>query len=220
MAAATKSVDTNFLSLRTVYEKNVKNQNTSSTKVLASDGLGGTFWAAPQTLGALPTFNTFQTSAEKYIATETNRTLRLSVGDGFSMRESTLYGASLSYIDVSGSTSINNSKLKITTTGFISASSDSNTNTILLCSSKPAPALSTGDLYFQQLKIISSVQAPLDTSQFGGNALFSGDSYTFYTTFAAVSPLALSSFTTSKDSIFFLTRWRIYVGGIGSEIID
>ena len=199
MAAATKSVDTNFLSLRTVYEKNVKNQNTSSTKVLASDGLGGTFWAAPQTLGALPTFNTFQTSAEKYIATETNRTLRLSVGDGFSMRESTLYGASLSYIDVSGSTSINNSKLKIATTGFISASSDSNTNTILLSSSKPAPALSTGDLYFQQLKIISSVQAPLDTSQFGGNTLFSGDSYTFYTTFAAVSPLALSSFTTSKE---------------------
>ena len=106
---------------------------------------------------------------------------------------------SLSYIDVSGSTSINNSKLKITTTGFISASSDSNTNTILLSSSKPAPALSTGDLYFQQLKIISSVQAPLDTSQFGGNTLFSGDSYTFYTTFAAVSPLALSSFTTSKE---------------------
>jgi len=211
MAAATKSVDTNFLSLRTVYEKNVKNQNTSSTKVLVSDGLGGTFWAAPQALGALPTFNAFQTSAAKYIATETNRTLRLSVGDGFSMRESTLYGASLSYIDVSGSISINNSKLKITTTGFISASSDSNTNTILLSSSKPAPALSTGDLYFQQLKVISSVKAPLDTSQFGGNTLFSGDSYNFYTTFAAVSPLTLSSFTTSKE--VFLSMYPYTAAG-------
>jgi hypothetical protein len=199
MAAATKSLDTDFLSLRTVFEKNLQNQNISSTKVLASDGQGGTFWSPSQLLGGLPTFNAFETSVGKFTATETNRTLRLSASNGFYMRASTLYGASLLYIDVSGSTSLSSNKIKIATTGFITSSSDKETNTITFTSSKPAPALSTGDLYFQQLKIISSVQAPLDTSQFGGNSLFSGNSYDFYTTLAGVSPLALSSFTTTKQ---------------------
>jgi len=211
MAAATKSLDADFLSLRTVFEKNVINQNISSTKVLASDGQNGTFWAPSQSLGALPTFNAFETLVGKFTATDTNRTLRLSAGDGFSMRISTLYGASLQYIDVSGSTSINSTKLKIATTGFISASTDKKTNTITFSSSKPAPALSTGDLYFQQLKVISSVQAPLDTRPFGGNSLFSGRSYDFYNTFAAVSPLALSSFTTTKQ--VFLSMYPYTASG-------
>jgi hypothetical protein len=199
MAAATKSLDTEFLSLRTVFEKNVQNQNISSTKVLASDGQGGTFWSPPQLLGGLPTFNAFETSVGKFTATEANRTLRLSASNGFSMRASTLYGASLQYIDVSGSTSISSTKIKIATTGFITSSSDKQTNTITFTSSKPAPALSTGDLYFQQLKIISSVQAPLDTSRFGGNSIFSGNSYDFYTTFSGVGSLTLLPFTTKKQ---------------------
>jgi hypothetical protein len=211
MAAATKSLDTEFLSLRTVFEKNVQNQNISSTKVLASDGQGGTFWSPSQLLGALPTFNAFETSVGKFTATEANRTLRLSASNGFYMRASTLYGASLLYIDVSGSTSLSSNKIKIATTGFITSSSDKETNTITFTSSKPAPALSTGDLYFQQLKIISSVQAPLDTSRFGGNSLFSGNSYDFYTTFAGVGSLTLSSFTTTKQ--VFLSMYPYTASG-------
>ena len=68
MAAATKSLDTDFLSLRTVFEKNVINQNISSTKVLASDGQNGTFWSPSQLLGGLPTFNAFESSAGKFIS--------------------------------------------------------------------------------------------------------------------------------------------------------
>jgi hypothetical protein len=211
MAAATKSLDTDFLSLRTVFEKNVINQNVSSTKVLASDGQNGTFWSPAQALGGLPTFNAFETSVGKYTATETNRTLRLSAGDGFSMDGYTLNAASLTCIDVSGSTSISSSKLKIATTGFLSATTDIKTNTITLYSSKAAPALSTGDLYFQQLKVISSVQAPLDTRPFGGNALFSGRSYDFYTTFAGVGSLTLSSFTTTKQ--VFLSMYPYTAAG-------
>jgi len=211
MAAATKSLDTDVLSLRTVFEKNIVNQNVSSTKVLASDGQNGTFWAASQLLGGLPTFNAFETSASKFYATETNRTLRLSASDGFSMRASTIYGTSLSYIDVSGSSSIHNSKVKIATSGFLSALTDIKTNSLTFYSSKPAPALSTGDLYFQQLKIISSLQSPIDTKMFKGNSIFSGKSYDFYTTFAAVSPLALSSFTTTKE--VFLSMYPYTAAG-------
>lgn len=211
MAAATKSLDTDFLSLRTVFEKNVQNQNISSTKVLASDGQNGTFWSPSQLLGGLPTFNAFESSAGKFIATEANRTLRLFASDGFSMSGSTINGASLQYFDVSGSRSISSNKIKIATTGFISTSTDKKTNTITFFSSKPAPALSTGDLYFQQLKIISSVQAPLDTRLFGGNSLFSGNSYDFYTTLAAVSPLAFSSFTTTKQ--VFLSMYPYSAAG-------
>ena len=211
MAAATKSLDTDFLSLRTVFEKNVQNQNISSTKVLASDGQNGTFWSPSQLLGGLPTFNAFESSAGKFIATESNRTLRLSASNGFSMSGSTINGASLQYFDVSGSPSISSSKIKIATSGFLSTSTDKQTNTITFFSSKPAPALSTGDLYFQQLKIISSVQAPLDTSPFGGNSLFSGNSYDFYTTLAAVSPLAFSSFTTTKQ--VFLSMYPYSAAG-------
>jgi hypothetical protein len=199
MAAATKSIDTDFLSLRTVYTKNAGNQNISSTKVLATDGEGGTFWAAPQTLGALPTFNLVETSAGSYAATETNRTLRLLFGDGLAMYSSTLYATNLSYIDVSGATSIHSSKVNIIPSGFISAYTDTATNTVFLSSVATAPALSTGDLYFQQLKIISSVQSPLNTNEFGGNSVFSGTAYDSYTTLAGVGSLTLTSFTTTKE---------------------
>lgn len=209
MAAATKSLDTDFLSLRTVFVKNTENQNISSTKVLTTDGKGGLSWVASQMLGQLPTFNAFETSVQKYTATETNRTLRLNFGDGITMNSSTLYGTSLTYIDVSGTTSLSNSKIKIATTGFVSVSTDKNTNTISLSSSKPAPGLSNGDLYFQTLKVVSSVQAPVTTTPFG--TLFSSKNYDFYTTFAAVSPLAFSTFTTTKQ--VFLSMYPYTAAG-------
>ena len=211
MAATSKSIDTDFLSLRTVFARNTDNTKISSTKVLVADGNGGTFWAAPQLLGSLPVFNVIETSAAKYTATETNRTLRLTAGEGISMNSSTLLGTTFLNIDVSGATTISSSKIKIATTGFISAHTDSNTNTIFLSSSKTAPALSTGDLYFQQLKVISSVQDPIDTTPFRGNSLFESNKHNFYTTFAAVSPLALSSFTTTKQ--VFLSMYPYTASG-------
>ena len=211
MAATSKSIDTDFLSLRTVFARNTDNTKISSTKVLVADGNGGTFWAAPQLLGSLPVFNVIETSAAKYTATETNRTLRLTAGEGISMNSSTLLGTTFLNIDVSGATTISSSKIKIATTGFISAHTDSNTNTIFLSSSKTAPALSTGDLYFQQLKVISSVQDPIDTTPFRGNSLFESNKHSFYTTFAAVSPLALSSFTTTKQ--VFLSMYPYTASG-------
>ena len=211
MAATSKSIDTDFLSLRTVFARNTDNTKISSTKVLVADGNGGTFWAAPQLLGSLPVFNVIETSAAKYTATETNRTLRLTAGEGIAMNSSTLYGTTFLNIDVSGAANISSSKIKIATTGFISAHTDSNTNTIFLSSSKTAPALSTGDLYFQQLKVISSVQDPIDTTPFRGNSLFESNKHNFYTTFAAVSPLALSSFTTTKQ--VFLSMYPYTASG-------
>ena len=211
MAATSKSIDTDFLSLRTVFARNTDNTKISSTKVLVADGNGGTFWAAPQLLGSLPVFNVIETSAAKYTATETNRTLRLTAGEGIAMNSSTLLGTTFLNIDVSGATTISSSKIKIATTGFISAHTDSNTNTIFLSSSKTAPALSTGDLYFQQLKVISSVQDPIDTTPFRGNSLFESNKHNFYTTFAAVSPLALSSFTTTKQ--VFLSMYPYTASG-------
>lgn len=211
MAATSKSIDTDFLSLRTVFARNTDNTKISSTKVLVADGNGGTFWAAPQLLGSLPVFNVIETSAAKYTATETNRTLRLTAGEGISMNSSTLLGTTFLNIDVSGAANISSSKIKIATTGFISAHTDSNTNTIFLSSSKTAPALSTGDLYFQQLKVISSVQDPIDTTPFRGNSLFESNKHSFYTTFAAVSPLALSSFTTTKQ--VFLSMYPYTASG-------
>ena len=211
MAATSKSIDTDFLSLRTVFARNTDNTKISSTKVLVADGNGGTFWAAPQLLGSLPVFNVIETSAAKYTATETNRTLRLTAGEGISMNSSTLLGTTFLNIDVSGATTISSSKIKIATTGFISAHTDSNTNTIFLSSSKTAPALSTGDLYFQQIKVISSVQDPIDTTPFRGNSLFESNKHSFYTTFAAVSPLALSSFTTTKQ--VFLSMYPYSASG-------
>ena len=211
MAATSKSIDTDFLSLRTVFARNTDNTKISSTKVLVADGNGGTFWAAPQLLGSLPVFNVIETSAAKYTATEINRTLRLTAGEGIAMNSSTLYGTTFLNIDVSGAANISSSKIKIATTGFISAHTDSNTNTIFLSSSKTAPALSTGDLYFQQLKVISSVQDPIDTTPFRGNSLFESNKHSFYTTFAAVSPLALSSFTTTKQ--VFLSMYPYTASG-------
>jgi len=203
MAASKKTLDTNFLNLRTIFAYNPDNTNISSTKVLATDGQGGTFWSPSQLLGQLPTFNAFQAGTQVIRATNTNGTLRLTASNGLVFKGSTLIGEYFTQFDVSGSRPISTIKknratgvFNIQTSGFISAYTDKNTNTVTLSSSKSAPALSTGDLYFQQLKVVSSVQEPCDAT---GNSIIYGASYDTYPSFVAVSPLTFSTLITTKQ---------------------
>ena len=215
---AKRTLDTNFLNLRTIFAYNPDNTNISSTKVLATDGQDGTFWSPPQLLGQLPTFNAFQTEAQVIRATNTNRTLRLTASNGVGFTGSTLIGEYFTHFDVSGSRSISTIKnnrttgtLNIQTSSFISAYVDTNTNTITLSSSKSAPALSTGDLYFQQLKVVSSVQEPCDAT---GDSIIYGASYDTYPSFVAVSPLTFSTLITTKQ--VFLSAYPYTAAGFFS----
>ena len=212
---AKKTLDTNFLNLRTVFAYNLDNTNISTTKVLASDGKDGTFWSPPQLLGQLPTFNAFQAGTQVILATNTNRTLRLTASNGVGFIGSTLIGEYFTHFDVSGSTSIStikknrtNGTVNIQTSGFISAYVDTNTNIVTLSSSKSAPALSTGDFYFQQLKVVSSVQAPCDAT---GNSIIYGASYDTYPSFVAISPLTFSTLITTKQ--VFLSAYPYTAAG-------
>jgi hypothetical protein len=215
---AKRTLDTNFLNLRTIFAYNPDNTNISSTKVLATDGQDGTFWSPPQLLGQLPTFNAFQAGTQVIRATNTNRTLRLTASNGVGFIGSTLIGAYFTHFDVSGSRSISTIKnnrttgrLNIQTSSFISAYIDTNTNTITLSSSKSAPALSTGDLYFQQLKVVSSVQEPCDAT---GDSIIYGASYDTYPSFVAVSPLTFSTLITTKQ--VFLSAYPYTAAGFFS----
>jgi hypothetical protein len=215
---AKKTLDTNFLNLRTIFAYNPDNTNISSTKILATDGQDGTFWSPPQLLGQLPTFNAFETEAQVIRATNTNRTLRLTASNGVGFTGSTLIGEYFTHFDVSGSSSISTIKnnrttgtLNIQTSSFISAYTDTNTNTITLSSSKSAPALSTGDLYFQQLKVVSSVQEPCDAT---GDSIIYGASYDTYPSFVAVSPLTFSTLITTKQ--VFLSAYPYTAAGFFS----
>lgn len=215
---AKKTLDTNFLNLRTIFAYNPDNTNISSTKVLATDGQDGTFWSPPQLLGQLPTFNAFQAGTQVIKATNINRTLRLTASNGVGFIGSTLIGAYFTHFDVSGSRSISTIKnnrttgrLNIQTSSFISAYIDTNTNIITLSSSKSAPALSTGDLYFQQLKVVSSVQEPCDAT---GDSIIYGASYDTYPSFVAVSPLTFSTLITTKQ--VFLSAYPYTAAGFFS----
>lgn len=212
---AKKTLDTNFLNLRTIFAYNPENTNISSTKVLATDGQNGTFWSPPQLLGQLPTFNAFQAASQVIRATNTNRTLRLTASNGVGFIGSTLIGEYFTHFDVSGSKSISTIKknrttgtLNIQPSSFISAYIDINTNTITLSSSKSAPALSTGNLYFQQLKVVSSVQEPCDAT---GNSIIYGASYDTYPSFVAVSPLTFSTLITTRQ--VFLSAYPYTTAG-------
>lgn len=193
-ASGRRTLDTDYITLRNIFAKQSDNSAVPANYVLASVGNGRTYWAQPSSLGALPTWNEIQMDSDHYVG----YVLRIGGSNGISL--STLGSQSISSlqfigqgfqsIDISGSVSLyaySNYTLKnsflIAAQGFVSSSSLPTETTVTIQSLREAPALSTNIISYQSLKIISSMNSPIDSTPFSGNMILSKTNSNTYPVF-------------------------------------
>jgi hypothetical protein len=204
-ASSKRTLDTDYITLRTVFAKLSDNRQVLSTYVLASVGDGRTYWADPSTLGGLPTFSEFVFDTTSYSGTGTGtgtNELRLSASNGLGFSTTTsstvsslqLLGKNFSYIDISGAPSLYafsnyvlNNSLFLATEGFLSSFTTPSETTVTIRSLVEAPPLSTNIISYQSLKIISTLVSPIDTSQDSGNMIWSKTDATTAPVFAGTN---------------------------------
>jgi len=180
MASSRRTYDTDVITLRTVFAKNVVNSNIPALRVLTADGTGGTYWAIPSSLGQNPSFNEIITSAATYTADLSYNRFRLFAGEGIGMvngpagsNQTTLFGKSFMNLDVSGENAFSafsnntlNPTIRVATTGAIQARSDPATNTLFIDGPVSNPYIvSTGQYGFYQIKVTPQTSTITSTVQ-------------------------------------------------------
>ena len=200
-ASSKRSLDTDYITLRNIFAKVSDNRPAPAGYLLTSVGDGRTYWAAPSTLGGLPTFSEVQLDSNGFIGTNSLRSLQLTASNGILLSTSLssttsslqILGTNFSYLDVSGVSSIYafsnfqlNNSLFIASEGFLSTSTIPSENTLTIGSLREAPALSTNILSFQSLKVLSTLVSPDDVSLNPGNMIWSKTDAATFPVFAGI----------------------------------
>lgn len=217
MASSRKTYDTDSITLRTVFAKNVDNTNIPALRTLTADGAGRCYWAIPSTLGVLPAFNEIVTSAGSYTADLSYNTFRLNAATGIGMFDATsgsnqtnIYAKCFTNIDVSGGNSIyafSNNYLtpyvRLAGQGSIQVIGDPATNTLIINGpTQPPYAVSTGIYGFNTLKVTPAASTiTADVYKWNGDIL-TADSASTILRFSGVNDIKLSTNVTN-DAVFF-----------------
>ena len=217
MASSRKTYDTDSITLRTVFAKNVDNTNIPALRTLTADGAGRCYWAIPSTLGVLPAFNEIVTSAGTYTADLSYNTFRLNAATGIGMFDGTsgsnqtnIYAKCFTNIDVSGGNSIyafSNNYLtpyvRLAGQGSIQVIGDPATNTLIINGpTQPPYAVSTGIYGFNTLKVTPAASTiTADVYKWNGDIL-TADSASTILRFSGVNDIKLSTNVTN-DAVFF-----------------
>ena len=202
MASSRRTYDTDSITLRTVFAKNIDNTNIAAQRTLTADGAGGCYWAIPSTLGILPSFNQIITSAGTYTADLSYNRFRLTAQQGIGMtngppglNQTNLFAKCFTNVDISGGNNIyafsNNTlhpSLTLASQGGIQIHSDPGTNTIFINGPFSPYTVSTGIYGFNQLKV-----TPASNIISSDIPLWEGDYIT------AESPSTLLSFAGYND---------------------
>lgn len=168
MSGSRRSYDTDQLIIRHVTALNPNDSPINANTVLTADGAGGTYWAVPCTLGALPAYTNVLANGVPMIANKSTNTLTLTtIGGGINMdvnsttKTISFYSGSFQEFDISGgntllaySNSIATPTVTFTGTNGIRISSDPLTNTIRF-QGQPT-AISTGIYAYNQINVISN----------------------------------------------------------------
>ena len=214
MASSRRTYDTDVITLRTVFAKNVVNSNIPALRVLTADGAGGTYWAIPSSLGGNPAFNEIVTSAATYTADLSYNRFRLLAGEGIGMingpagsNQTTLYAQAFNTVDVSGDNSFyafqsNNFTpfINFATTGPIQVRSDPATNTLFI--DGPYEGVSSGQFCFTQLKVTPQTSTITSSVQGWDGSFITANTPSTLIRFAGVNDIQLSTNVTT-NSVFF-----------------
>jgi len=141
MSGLRRTYDTDFLIIRQVGALDSNNAVIPALRVLTADGIGGTYWAIPSSLGGYPAFNQVIADNTPIIANNPYNTLVLSTTQGIASvvnnNQITLFSKAFTTIDISGGDTLRGYSNNIVTptiqfvgTQGISIVGDSNTNTI------------------------------------------------------------------------------------------
>lgn len=165
---SSRTYNTDVLTIRKVFAYNPNNTFIPALTILTSDGRGGTYWASPQTLVALPAYNEVVANNVRIPATLSYNTLSLNSGEGLGMiqnsttKEITYFSKCFSQLDIIGGNSIkaySNSVITPTVTfqgrSGISISSDPITNTLYF-DNGGSSIISTGVYAYHQMNVISN----------------------------------------------------------------
>ena len=217
MASSRRTYDTDVITLRTVFAKNGLNSNIPALRVLTADGLGGTYWAIPSSLGQNPSFNEIITSAGTYTADLSYNKFRLLAGENMGMvdgppgsNQTTLFAKAYSQIDVSGENTLNafsngqlDSSLRIAGQGGIQVRADPGTNTLFIEGpTAPIYVVSTNIYGFAQLYAVPTTSTV--TSNITGlpGTYITADSSSTVLKFLGLGDILLSTNVT-QSAVFF-----------------
>ena len=212
MASSRRTYNTDTITLKTVFAKDINNSNIPAQRVLTANGLGGTYWAIPSTLGLNGGFNQIVTSAGNYTADLSYNTFRLSSGPGIGMvdgpigsNQTSLFAKAFQQIDVSGGNllaSFSNGylypTLKIAGEGAIQVRSDPTNNTFIIRGPMTVNTVSTGIYGFSQLQVIPSISTPISNANQQFGYYLTANSPSTVLTFAGINDIQLSTNVTTN----------------------
>ena len=212
MASSRRTYNTDTITLRTIFAKDGNNSNIPAQRVLTADGVGGTYWAIPSTLGLNGGFNQIVTSAGNYTADLSYNTFRLSSGPGIGMtngptgsNQTNLFAKAFQQIDLSGGNllaAFSNGylypTLKIAGEGSIQVRSDPTNNTFFIHGPMTVNTVSTGIYGFSQLQVIPSISTPISNANQQFGYYLTATSPSTLLTFAGINDIQLSTNVTTN----------------------
>lgn len=219
MASSRRTYDTDSITLRTVFAKNPDNTNVPALRTLTADGLGGSYWAIPSSLGGYPAFNRIITDAATYNADLSYNTFRITGTSGIGIangpagsNQMILYGQAFQTIDVSGDNSIQSSAassniFRVAGQGGITVSAEPMTRTLFI--GAPTSAISTGVYAFFQNYVVESVSS-IQTSAFSNTAgvYITANSTSTVQNWAGVGDILLSANTLNKGIFISISSFN------------
>jgi hypothetical protein len=162
-----RTYDTQIITVRQVNAINFNNSVIDAQRVLTTDGLGGTYWAVPSSLGSFGAVNELVVDNKKIVADLSYNRLYISTAQGMgsivnsNTKLITLYSKGFDTIDISGGNTIYSSSNSIISPTFtlvggngINISSDPLTRSIYIQGG--TPMVSTGIYGYSKLNVISN----------------------------------------------------------------
>jgi hypothetical protein len=171
MASSRKTYDTEIITVRQVNAYNTNNSLIPALNVLTSDGVGGTFWAIPSTLGVSPAINTIIVDNIALTSDLSQNQVSINTGPGLGSytdnlsKTTTLFSKGFTTFDVSGGNTINaysnsivSPTVKFVGSNGISISSDPLLG--FLYFNGQNLAISTGIYGYSQINVTSNTADP------------------------------------------------------------
>lgn len=163
------------LTVQNIYPINANNSFVPALHTLTSDGVGGSYWAVPSSLGGYPSFNSVVADNVAIPALVSTNTLYLSSATGIGMvvapatNRIDIFSKSFGAFAVStGNTLVAYSNAVVTPTVNIIGTSgiriDANPLTQTLTFSGMPTAISTGQYGYNQINVISNATEPVSTT--------------------------------------------------------
>lgn len=181
MSGSRRTYDTDQLVIRQVTALDPNNAARPANTVLTADGAGGTYWAIPCTLGALPAFTAVTANGIPILADRSTNTLTLTTANGIDLninsttKSITFFGKSFGEFDISGgntltaySNQIATPTVKFVGCNGVTISADPLTNTLFFQGQQPA--ISSGLFGYSQINVISNASTLTNDSIINSNS--------------------------------------------------